>query len=71
MSRIARNLRDWRLDLDLTQDEAARYIGVSLRTYSGYETGTRIPPYRVWQRLMSVIRTTGEDQYRQAELVRG
>lgn len=33
-------LRDWRKALDLTQEQAARALGVTLRGYSKWESGT-------------------------------
>lgn len=44
-------LRDMREDRDLTQTDVARILDISQRTYSGYETGTRMIPYTSLMRL--------------------
>lgn len=36
-------LKEWRLQLDLTQQEVADKMGVTRETYSSYEQGRRIP----------------------------
>lgn len=38
---LGKNLTEARTALDISQSEAARRIGISQSTYSGYETGTR------------------------------
>lgn len=38
---LGKNIAEARAALDISQAEAARRIGISQSTYSGYETGTR------------------------------
>jgi DNA-binding transcriptional regulator YiaG len=55
-SSFAAALRSWRKGRRLTQQDAARLLGVPLRTWQNWEIGWRTPPpYR--QRL--VIRALG------------
>lgn len=70
MSSFARDLRVWRLSQDVTQAVAAEYLRVSLRTYSGYETGRRKPPYRDIQRIRAIMALTTEPDSALEELVR-
>ena len=42
-----RRLRDLREDHDLSQAELAKYLNVSQRTYSYYETGDRSVPVEI------------------------
>lgn len=39
MSDLADKMKAWRQRLDITQAQAADALGVSLRTYQGYEAG--------------------------------
>lgn len=70
MNSFARDLRVWRLSQDVTQAVAAEYLRVSLRTYSGYETGKRVPPYRDIQRIRAIMALTTEPESAVRELVR-
>lgn len=70
MAMFARDLRRWRLLQDVTQAVAAEYLRVSLRTYSGYETGNRVPPYREIQRIRAIMALTTEPEAAVEELVR-
>lgn len=38
-------LKDLREDRDLKQEDIASLLNIAQRTYSGYETGTRMIPY--------------------------
>ncbi len=42
---LQKRLRDLREDRDLTQTDVAKLLNISQRTYSGYETGSRMIPY--------------------------
>ncbi len=41
------SVRAWRHKIDLTQDEAARRIGITPRNYQAYEAGAYEPPIPV------------------------
>ena len=43
MMQAASTLRTWRKGRDLTQDEAAKMLGVDQPTLSHFERGTRVP----------------------------
>lgn len=55
MTKIATDLRLWREQFYLTQSRAAEIMSVSLRSYSGYETGKRVPLYRDIQRMNAIM----------------
>jgi transcriptional regulator with XRE-family HTH domain len=70
MNSFARDLREWRWKSRVTQAVAAEYLRVSLRTYSGYETGKRVPPYRDIQRIRAIMALSSEPDSALEELVR-
>ena len=49
------NLKKVRLDRNLTQDELAHKIGVTLRTYQYIEYGQRKPSYSVILKLQGIF----------------
>lgn len=55
-----KRLRDLREDRDLSQDELAKYLHVSQRTYSYYETGDRSVPVEILAKLARFYNTTIE-----------
>ena len=55
------NLRPIRLDRGLLQAELADRIGVSNRTISSYECGTRNPPIRLLEALAKALNCTPND----------
>ncbi len=44
MKKFSEELSNWRTENNLTQTEAAKYLGLGLRTLQSYEWGDRIPP---------------------------
>ena len=65
---LGRRLTDARNALDISQSEAARRIGITQSTYSGYETGTRRIKLSMLQKIASVYNVTvdyliGTDAY--------
>ena len=44
-------LRDLREDMDLTQDELVKILGMHKTTYTNYEQGKREPPFELIIRL--------------------
>ncbi|MFR3675930.1 MAG: helix-turn-helix domain-containing protein [[Clostridium] innocuum] len=55
-----RKLRDLREDYDLSQEQLAKYLNVSQRTYSYYETGNRNIPVEILAKLAKFYNTTIE-----------
>jgi len=55
---LGRRLADARNSLDISQSEAARRIGITQSTYSGYETGTRRIKLSMLQRIADVYNVT-------------
>ncbi len=51
-------VRDLREDNDLTQKEIAKYLHVSTRSYSHYETGDRCMPLDIFERLAAYYNTS-------------
>lgn len=54
MTEAAQAVRAWREQCGLSQEDAARRLGVKLRNYQNYEAGKYAPPEPV-RRLMTVI----------------
>lgn len=44
MKKFSEELSNWRTENNLTQTEAAKYLGLGLRTLQSYEWGDRVPP---------------------------
>lgn len=55
---IYRRLRNLREDNDLTQENIAKILNVSQRTYSRYENGQRAVPIEVFIKLADFYNTT-------------
>lgn len=55
---LGKNLTEARTALDISQAEAARRIGISQGTYSGYETGTRRIKLPMLRRIADVYGVT-------------
>ncbi|MCI5891783.1 MAG: helix-turn-helix domain-containing protein [Clostridiales bacterium] len=55
---LLKRLRDLREDRDLKQQEVAEVLNISQRTYSGYETGTRMIPYTCLIKLAKYYNTS-------------
>ncbi len=55
---LGKRLTEARTALDLSQAEAARLIGISQSTYSGYETGTRRIKLSMLRQIASVYNVT-------------
>ena len=53
-----KRLRDLREDNDLSQEQLAKYLNVSHRTYSYYETGDRNVPVEILVKLAEFYNTT-------------
>lgn len=53
-----KRLRDLREDNDLSQEQLAKYLNVSQRTYSYYETGDRNVPDEILVKLAEFYNTT-------------
>lgn len=53
-----KRLRDLREDNDLSQEQLAKYLNVSQRTYSYYETGDRNVPVKILVKLAEFYNTT-------------
>ncbi len=51
-------LRDLREDNDLTQTDIANVLNISQRTYSGYETGSRMIPFTCLIKLAKYYNTS-------------
>lgn len=52
-----KRLRDLREDNDLSQEQLAKYLNVSQRTYSYYETGDRNVPVEILVKLAKFYNT--------------
>lgn len=55
---LLRRLRDLREDHDLTQEEFAKAINISQRSYSHYENGTREVPIDILVSIADYYNTT-------------
>lgn len=55
---MLQRLRDLREDKDMTQQDVAKILNISQRTYSGYETGSRMIPYTCIIELAKFYNTT-------------
>lgn len=55
-----KRLRDLREDHDLSQADLAKYLNISQRTYSYYETGDRSVPVEILAKLAKFYNTTIE-----------
>lgn len=51
-------LKDLREDNDLKQEDIAKVLNISQRTYSGYETGSRMIPYTCLIKLAQFYNTS-------------
>lgn len=52
------NLIEERKAQNMTQNEVARLIGVSLRHYKGLEAGTTDGSVKIWKHLANIFSTT-------------
>jgi transcriptional regulator with XRE-family HTH domain len=59
--RVASRIKDLRIDADMTQEEAARAIGVSTRHFVRWERGQALPYPRNFERLAEVFEVNPED----------
>lgn len=50
-------LKQARLDMGMTQQQVADYLGISLRYYCHIEAGTRTGDYQVWDDLEDLFAT--------------
>ena len=55
---IGEKLKAWRLERYLSQEEAAREIGISHATISLLEGGSRSPQYKTWRKLAAAMGVT-------------
>jgi len=53
-----RRIRDLREDKDMTQNDVAKYLNCSQRTYSGYEIGNRSIPIQTLIALAKLHKTS-------------
>ena len=61
-NRFARKLKDYRVSNRLSQEEFARKIGISMRTYQNYESGRRYPQNMdIVNKIANALGTTVED----------
>lgn len=57
---LAKNLKDFRVRLNLTQDQLALYLGVTREEISYYENGRRNIPYEL---IPKIAKLFGVDEY--------
>ena len=55
---ILQRLKDLREDKDLKQEDIAEVLDIAQRTYSGYETGSRMIPYTCILKLAKFYNTS-------------
>lgn len=55
---MLQRLKDLREDKDLNQEDIAKVLNIAQRTYSGYETGTRMIPYTCLAKLAAFYDTS-------------
>lgn len=55
---IYKRIRNLREDNDLSQNEIAKYLNISQRTYSYYETGGRDIPVQILIKLADYYKTS-------------
>lgn len=55
---LGKRITEARIALDISQAEAARRIGISQSTYSGYETGTRRVKLSMLRQIANVYNVT-------------
>ncbi len=55
---IYKRIRDLREDNDLTQIQIAKYLNITQRTYSRYETGVSSIPIEIFSKLADYYKTT-------------
>lgn len=55
---LLQRMRDLREDNDLKQKDVAEILNISQRTYSGYETGSRMLPYTCLIKLAKLYNTS-------------
>ena len=66
-----KRLREMRMKRGYTQQSMANYIGVALRSYQCYETGTRSPSFDILIKIADILDTStdyllGRDEYLQS-----
>ena len=59
--KMRKNLKIFRVFINLTQDEIAKKIGYSTAEYNYIETGKRNPHEVFWNELQKVFRLRNED----------
>ena len=69
-TRLANQIRKYRLGLGLTQLEVARSLGIRSATFSSWERGLTCPAGPMLLRLAKVLNTLAEALYPQFYLVR-
>ncbi|MBQ1422089.1 MAG: helix-turn-helix transcriptional regulator [Firmicutes bacterium] len=52
---LADNIKKIRLARGLTQQEAAELLGISSSVYSRYETGNRVPPLDMFEKMADIF----------------
>ena len=59
---IAKRIKARRQELDLSQEEVGRYLGISQNAYKRYDNGTlrKIPPRDTMEKLAQILKTTPE-----------
>ncbi|WP_195542752.1 helix-turn-helix domain-containing protein [Massiliimalia timonensis] len=55
---LYKRIRDLREDHDLTQTQIAKYLHITQRTYSRYETGHSAIPIEIFSQLADYYHTT-------------
>ena len=55
-----KRLRELRKELNLTQKEVAKAIGITVSAYSNYEQGLREPPYAILVNLCKFFKVTSD-----------
>lgn len=57
---IKTRLKEVRLEMKLSQIEAAKAVGVAQSTLAGYETGDSLPSYEVLVKLCELYKTSAD-----------
>ncbi len=68
---FGKRLRSMRMKRHYTQPQMADFIGIALRTYQGYEGGTRCPSFEILVQLADILDVSldyllGRDEFMKA-----